>query len=248
MTFDGPDLDAVAAGIGCTTTSVIDALVGTELLVAFSGLPPDSLTWSAYRPNWRRSPAAHAPNLGTCRFGRGGWRICRRVPPVHSRRLDAARTYRRQDCSIPTSLPMRCSGPVTPSASRSVPRRPGWTRWDPPGPTGRGTRGHRCGAHGDRYVEVLDPGLLSLVEDAGRRSVADMGIPSAGAADPESHATGQSVGRQPRTGRDHRDHRGGSEASLQRRRPSGGGGVERRRGGRAHRWPRRGHRHRRSRP
>jgi biotin-dependent carboxylase-like uncharacterized protein len=35
-------------------------------------------------------------------------------------------------------------------------------------------------------VEVLDPGLLSLVEDLGRRRVADIGVPRAGAADPET--------------------------------------------------------------
>jgi biotin-dependent carboxylase-like uncharacterized protein len=35
-------------------------------------------------------------------------------------------------------------------------------------------------------VEIIDPGLLSLVEDGGRRSAADLGAPGAGPADPES--------------------------------------------------------------
>ena len=37
-----------------------------------------------------------------------------------------------------------------------------------------------------RFVEVVDPGLLSLVEDGGRRRVAAMGIPRAGPADPDA--------------------------------------------------------------
>ena len=41
-------------------------------------------------------------------------------------------------------------------------------------------------ARGSRMAEVVAPGLLSLVEDAGRRGVAALGVPGAGPADPES--------------------------------------------------------------
>ncbi len=39
---------------------------------------------------------------------------------------------------------------------------------------------------GNRFVEVVDPGTLSLVQDAGRRGVGSLGVPRAGPADPES--------------------------------------------------------------
>jgi len=41
-------------------------------------------------------------------------------------------------------------------------------------------------ATGSRYVEVVEPGLLSLIEDAGRRSVAALGIPECGPADADT--------------------------------------------------------------
>ena len=39
---------------------------------------------------------------------------------------------------------------------------------------------------GARFAEVVEPGVLSLVEDLGRRSVAGQGVPRAGPADPEA--------------------------------------------------------------
>ena len=39
---------------------------------------------------------------------------------------------------------------------------------------------------GSRFIEVLEPGLLSLVEDQGRCSSAALGVPGAGPADPEA--------------------------------------------------------------
>ena len=38
---------------------------------------------------------------------------------------------------------------------------------------------------GRRFIEVLEPGLLSLVEDRGRLRTATLGVPEAGPADPE---------------------------------------------------------------
>ena len=53
-------------------------------------------------------------------------------------------------------------------------------------PPGAGHRRSPLVARSERVIEVVDPGLLTLVQDAGRRGVAALGVPAAGPADPES--------------------------------------------------------------
>jgi len=71
-------------------------------------------------------------------------------------------------------------------------RGPTGTTAGAPGPIGAATDGPHRGRRpllvnrGARFAEILEPGVLSLVEDQGRRSVAGQGVPRAGPADPEA--------------------------------------------------------------
>jgi len=56
-------------------------------------------------------------------------------------------------------------------------------RTGPPPPVGRRSALQN---RRPRFIEILEPGLLSLVEDQGRHSAAALGVPGAGPADPEA--------------------------------------------------------------
>ena len=72
-------------------------------------------------------------------------------------------------------------GPATPSGSGPLTSRP-----RPGSP--RGVRRPPLTAGGRRTLRVLDPGLFTLVQDAGRPSLSAVGVPAAGPADPVAMA------------------------------------------------------------
>ncbi len=187
VTFDGPDLDAVADTIGVSPSAVVDRLTGRPLEVALLGfapgfpyligLPPD-LAAVPRRPSPRPSVPAGSVAIGGGfaavypQSSPGGWMVLGRtatrlfdpdrppftlVQPGQRVRFSVARATIRRS-------PARAAPAPAPSTGRRPPLRP----------------------HGDRFVQVVEPGLLTLVQDRGRAGVAALGVPGAGPADPES--------------------------------------------------------------
>jgi KipI family sensor histidine kinase inhibitor len=204
VTFDGPDLDAVADSIGRTAAAVIDLLVGADLQVAFLGFAPGFPYLVGLPPELASVPRRSTPRTsvpaGSVAVGGGfaavypqdtpgGWMLLghtavrlfdpERPPYTLVRAGDTVRF------SIsPPSAPRGDPGPFSTESNN----RPGAADHRVTGGPRSTTPGRRAPlrASGTRFVEVLDPGLLSLVEDIGRRWVADIGVPRAGAADPET--------------------------------------------------------------
>ena len=181
-TFDGPDLDAVADAARCTTDRVVALLTSTELTVAFVGFAPGfpyltglpaELAAVERRPTPRSTvPAGSVAVAGGFasvypRPTPGGWHLVGHtatelfdpVSPPYARVLPGDRV-RFADAGRAAAPSRHRSG--------AVPERP------------------PLAAHGARFVEVLEPGLLSLVEDGGRRSLAAQGIPRSGPCDPDT--------------------------------------------------------------
>ncbi len=180
VTFDGPDLVEVATMVGYSPGAVVEAMLGAELQVAFVGFAPGFPYLVGLPPELaaiprRASPRAVVP-AGSVAVGGGfasvyprstpgGWMLLGRTsaslfdpdrPPYA--RLSPGDTVRFTAAPVPASDP-------------------------PPFPRRRRAP---FAAGGDRFVEVLDPGLLSLVEDGGRSATAGIGVPPAGPADGES--------------------------------------------------------------
>jgi KipI family sensor histidine kinase inhibitor len=210
-TFDGPDLEAVASIIGRTPARVVELLTGAQLQVAFLGFAPGFPYLIGLPPELasiprRTTPRASVP-AGSVAVGGGfasvypqatpgGWMLLGRTsarlfdpdhpPYAFLRSGDAVRFtvhapgIHGGGASSPGAPPSPRAAPAdTPSPPGSVPRASGAGAATPqPRPL--------LAARGDRFVEILDPGLLSLIEDGGRRSVASMGVPRAGPADPEA--------------------------------------------------------------
>ncbi len=190
VTFDGPDLEAAAAGIGRSSASVIDQLTGADLRVAFLGFAPGFPYLTGLSPELASIPRRSTPRTsvpaGSVAVGGGfasvypqstpgGWMLLGRTgvrlfdpdnPPFAL--LRPGDSVRFSTCPPP--------GPEEHSGRHPAPPLSGAST------TGRS----RLAARGRRFVEVLDPGLLSLVEDGGRNSLANLGVPAAGAADPQS--------------------------------------------------------------
>ena len=184
-TFDGPDLDEVAASAGLTADAVIELLTGCELRVAFLGFSPGFPYLVGLPPvlegvQRRATPRTSVPAGSVALAGGfaavypqptpGGWMLVGRtslplfdpeVPPYA--RLRAGDIVRFRPTNPEATVSQVDTG-RTASPTRRPPRR----------------------AQSRRFVEVLEPGLLTLVEDGGRTSVASIGIPDAGPADPDS--------------------------------------------------------------
>ena len=178
-TFDGPDLEVVASGIGCSPAGVVELLTQAELRVAFvgfvpgfpylTGLPPELVAVarrSTPRPSVPAGSVAVAGGFASIypRATPGGWMLLGRTAlPLF-------------DPDAPPYALVRPGDAVRFSEiadfSRHAPTPPPPARPRPP-----------LAAGGPRFVEVLDPGFLSLVVDGGRRSVAAMGIPRSGPCD-----------------------------------------------------------------
>ncbi len=203
VSFDGPDLDAVAALVGATAAEVVELLTGAELHVAFLGFAPGFPYLVGLPPELAAIPRRDTPRVvvpaGSVAVGGGfasvyprstpgGWLL---VGHTSVRLFDPDRPpyafLRTGDTVRFSDLATGDVGEVVGERpSRSEPRRlPLTAAKDPPGPDRSGPR-PPIPARTGRFVEVLDPGLLSLIEDGGRPKVAAMGIPRAGAADPDA--------------------------------------------------------------
>jgi KipI family sensor histidine kinase inhibitor len=178
--FDGPDLEEVAEAAGMTTASVVDRLSVANLEVAFLGFSPGFPYLVGLPPELASIPRRSTPRTsvpaGSVAIGGGFASVYPQSTPGGWQLLGR------------TSLAL--FDPDRPPYARLRPgdsvRLADWTdRLDPTG----GRVGPppllrpRLEATGSRYVEVVKPGALSLVQDAGRRSVAALGIPEGGPAD-----------------------------------------------------------------
>jgi KipI family sensor histidine kinase inhibitor len=175
VAFDGPDLDEVSRLAGTDVAGTVQMLAGAELVVAFLGfLPgfaymeglPEALRSVPRRRTPRQAVAAGSVGIGGGFAGiypqrsPGGWHI---VGHCGLSLFDAA---------VPPFAVLRPGDTVRLRPTRDAGVMAASTR--PP------LRASRAA------VVVEDPGPLCTVQDLGRRWVASLGVPRAGAADPFS--------------------------------------------------------------
>jgi biotin-dependent carboxylase-like uncharacterized protein len=188
--FDGPDLGTVAAALGATDREVVASLCAVDLEVAFLGFAPGfpylvglpaELASIPRRPTPRPSVPAGSVAVGGGfasvypQSTPGGWMLLGRTSvPLFDRSRPPYALLRPGDVVRFTQAAEEAEEPDRPDGGPSPA--------DGPTPDGRPPLANR----GRRFIEVLDPGLLSLVEDHGRPWAAALGVPGAGPADPEA--------------------------------------------------------------
>ena len=196
VTFDGPDLGPVATDLGVGPRAVVDALCGVGPARGLLGLRPGLPVPGRPPPRpRRRSPGVPHPGPrcppARWRWPAGSPRSTRRPPRAGGRSSVAPPSL----CSTGSNRPTPSSGPETPCASSKSatdPAAPGWEPGEPevPRPLLRN--------RGPAFAEVVEPGLLSLVEDGGRRSTRRPRRAPGGAGRSRGHAAGQPPGGQSR--------------------------------------------------
>lgn len=178
--FDGEDLAEVAAAAGCSEEAVVEMLTAAELTVAVVGFSPgfaylSGLPEPLQRVARRPAPRPSVPPGSVALAGGlaavyphatpGGWQLVGRT---------------ERTLFDPDHPPFSLLGPgdrvrFTPVDPAASGRRPAPARRRP------------WRVAGTAALAVEDPGLLSLVQDAGRTGVAHLGVSRAGPADPVSH-------------------------------------------------------------
>ena len=197
------------ATVGGTPAEVIDLLTAADLQVAFVGFSPGFPYLVGLPPELAAVPRLETPRVsvpaGSVAVGGGFASVyprprpaggaCSAVPPwrCSTRTIRPTRLLRTGD-----TVRFSAEGPGAAGGrrdGRSGGGRSGGGRSGGRGPSSATPGGRVPGPSGPRppmparsgrFVEVLDPGLLSLVEDGGRREVAALGIPRAGPADPDA--------------------------------------------------------------
>ena len=180
--FDGPDLDEVAALVGCAAEHVVALLTAQPLTAAVVGFSPGFAYLDGLPAPLRRVPRRARPRpvvpAGSVALANGnaavyptaspgGWHLLGRTayrlfspaaPPYAVLAPGDRVQFRRAEEGEP----------VEPDAVAPPP-------WSAP-----------AGAR--RVAEVVAPGLRAVLQDGGRRGVAAAGVPWAGPADPLSFA------------------------------------------------------------
>ena len=186
VVYDGPDLADVAALTGLTASQVIARHQAALYRVGWLGFSPGFGYLTGLDPALAAVPRLASPRV-TVPAGAvaiagglaavypaaspGGWRIIGRT---------AAALW------DPYRDPPALLTPGTRVRFRAVDELPGSSAERPGSPAGEpgGLAGPgRDGRPGQRFVEVLQPGPLTTVQDLGRPGFAHLGVPHAGAAD-----------------------------------------------------------------
>jgi KipI family sensor histidine kinase inhibitor len=191
VAFDGPDLEDVATACGTSIGDVVRQLSDATLRVAFLGFSPGFAYLTGLTPELaavgRRSrPRSRVPAGSLAVAGGfaaiypsaspGGWQIVGRTD-IELFNQDQPPYALLQPGYTVRLRPARVS--ARPDAT---PRQ-------------------RLRSASPRWAEVVSGGPLSTIQDAGRRGVADIGVPKAGAADPWARmAANQLVGNAPDAG------------------------------------------------
>ncbi|WP_110588604.1 urea amidolyase family protein [Microbacterium suaedae] len=211
VVYDGEDLDAVADLTGLSREAIVAAHTASDWVAAFGGFAPGFAYLAGgdarLRVPRRDSPRTAVPAGSVALAGEfsavyprtspGGWRLIGRTDavlwdldrdqPALLRPGDAVRfrAVRAEAAAAASSSgggvedSAHLSESSVPSASPGAASR----RTEPPG--GRGPSGAKAGTSGPA-LEVVAPGLLSLLEDLGRPGNADLGVTASGAADSAS--------------------------------------------------------------
>ena len=189
VTYDGDDLDEVAALLGITAADVVRLHTGHDYAVGFTGFAPGFAYLSGGHPDLdvpRRSsprtriPAGSVALAGTFsgiypRESPGGWQL---IGTTAARMWDLSRE--RPALLLPgdrVRFVDVCGGArstVSVAAGSAGPTAPA----GPPAVTAAGADPATVG------LEVLDAGMLTLLQDLGRPGYAGMGVSSSGALDP----------------------------------------------------------------
>jgi KipI family sensor histidine kinase inhibitor len=176
--FDGPDLATVAADVKTTTDAIVTMLTTADLEVAFVGFAP-GFPYLVGLPDelaavTRRATPRPAVPAGSVAVGGGfasvyptaspgGWRLLGRTStPLFDPEHPPYARLRPGDAVHFTVADASGVAPAVTASARGPLRA------------------------GGRYAEVVEPGLLTLVEDGGRRSLGGAGVPRAGPCDPET--------------------------------------------------------------
>lgn len=179
--FDGPDLAEVAEAAGCSPEEVIERVTSRPLTVAAMGFSPGFAYLAGLPDEFRRvarraSPRPSVP-AGSVALANGyaavypsaspgGWQLIGRTgTPLFTSR-------------VPPYARLAAGDLVRFVAAYEVAEVE--VDQDPPAPGPEGTVGARP------VFTVLEPGLRTVLQDGGRRGLADIGVPVAGPADPYS--------------------------------------------------------------
>jgi KipI family sensor histidine kinase inhibitor len=182
VVFDGEDLSQVADELGVDAAGVAELLCRTELQVAFLGFAPGfpyliGLPDELAAISRHRSPRPWVPG-GSVAVAGGFAAVYPRASPGGWRLLG------RTDVPLfdPIRPPFALLGPGD-RVRFTVAER---ARSRPPERTGRpepGPARSPLAARGERFIEVVEPGVMTLVEDGGRAGLAAIGVPGSGPAD-----------------------------------------------------------------
>lgn len=191
VVYDGPDLAGVAELAGLDPREVVELHAGASYVVAFLGFSP-GFAYLTGLPS-----VLHAPRLDTPRTAvpAGSVAIAAGMTAVYPQPTPGGwRLIGRSDAPMfdpDRAVPSLVEPgdrvrfvPVERLGGRAAPR---------PSPSAPVPPGHP-------YLEVLDAGPLTTVQDAGRTGWAHLGVPSSGAADRRSAAeANRLVGNAPGT-------------------------------------------------
>ncbi|GAB3434629.1 5-oxoprolinase/urea amidolyase family protein [Phycicoccus ginsengisoli] len=226
--YDGPDLADVAAHTGLSPQEVVAAHTGTPWTVGFGGFAPGFAYLAGGDPRLevprRREPRTRVPPgavglAGTFsgiypRPSPGGWQLIGSTDVVL---WDLAAS---PPALLRPGMRVRFvdAGPGAVGAPRShtSPRLPLQRRPHPAGQTSAApppapppSRPAASGRPQRPHLEVLEPGPLALLQDAGRPGHASLGVGTGGAADRAAHALGARLLGQDRSAAAIEVHAGG---------------------------------------
>jgi KipI family sensor histidine kinase inhibitor len=182
--YDGPDLAAVAALAGLTVAEVITRHQAAEYQVGWLGFAPGFGYLTGLDPALRQIPRLDTPRLAV---PAGSVAIAGGLAAVYPARSPGGwRLIGRTDARMwdPERLPPALLAPGRRVRFRAVAELP--ATGGPPDqaqaagqqPPGRPLR--------TRAVEILSPGPLTTIQDAGRPGRGHLGVPRSGAADSSS--------------------------------------------------------------